>query len=87
MSSSLIVRGADASTVFSLLGGDENAATFALGWTLSRSEALLSSFLQLLSLVRPDGHVRIELQRHAEDAGFTDIGHCQTNVARRAQRW
>jgi len=73
MPSSLIVRGAEATTVFSLLGGDENAATFALGWALSRSEARLCALLRQLNLTRPVGEVRIELQRHAEDAGFTDI--------------
>jgi len=73
MSCALIARGAEAATVFSLLGGDENAATFALGWTLSRSETLLRSFLERLGLARPAGEVRIELQRHADDAGFTDI--------------
>jgi hypothetical protein len=59
--------------VFSLLGGDENAATFALGWTLSRSETLLRAFLERLGLARPAGAIRIALQRHADDAGFTDI--------------
>ena len=72
-SSPLIVRGNEAVTVFSLLGGDENAATFALGWTLSRSAVLLRVFLERLDLARPPGEVRIELQRHGDDAGFTDI--------------
>lgn len=69
----LIVRGSEARTVFSLLGGDENAATFALGWTLSRSPALLGAFLNRLALALPTQEVRVELQRHADDAGFTDI--------------
>lgn len=73
MSSTLVVRGTDAATVFSLLGTDENSATYALGWTLSRSELLLSAFLSRLGLTRPTNNVRIELQRHAEDAGYTDI--------------
>lgn len=73
MSSTLVVRGTEAATVFSLLGTDENSATYALGWTLSRSEVLLDEFLLGLGLDRPSEMVRIELQRHAEDAGFTDI--------------
>ena len=73
MSSILIARGTEAANVFSLLGGDENAATFALGWTFSRSETLLGTFLERIGVARPAGEVRIELQRHADDAGYTDI--------------
>lgn len=69
----LIVRGMEAPTVFSLLGSDENAATFALGWTLSRSDALLRRLIGVLGVPDVTGMVRIELQRHGEDAGFTDI--------------
>ncbi len=72
-SSKLIVRGAEAATVFSLLGTDENAATFALGWTFGQSSALLSAFLHAIGVSRPTGEIRTELQRHAEDGGFTDI--------------
>ena len=72
-SSRLIVRGGEASTVFSLLGTDENAATFALGWTFGQSNALLVAFLQQIGVQDPATEIRIELQRHAEDGGFTDI--------------
>lgn len=70
---SLVVRGAEALTVFSLLGDDENAATFALGWALSRSDALLRRLMDSLGIPLPTNAVRIELQRHSGDAGYTDI--------------
>jgi len=75
----------EAKTVFSLLGSDENAATFALGWTLSRSDALLRRLLGALNVPEPTDTVRVELQRHGGDAGFTDIeivvaGHCHVIV-------
>jgi hypothetical protein len=81
----LVVRGMEAPTFFSLLGGDENAATFALGWTLSRSDALLRRLISVLDVPDVTGSVRIELQRHGEDAGFTDIeivvaGQCHVIV-------
>lgn len=70
---SLIVRGAEATSVFSLLGGDENAATFALGWTISRSDSFLRGVFSGLNLPFPEGEIRIELQRHSDDGGYTDI--------------
>jgi hypothetical protein len=59
MATSLVIRGAEATTVFSLLGGDENAATYALGWALSRSDALLGALLDRLGMQLPIGNVRI----------------------------
>jgi len=67
MTTSLVIRGAEATTVFSLLGGDENAASYALGWTLSRSDALLGALLDRLGMQLPIGNVRIKLQRHGAD--------------------
>jgi len=51
MTTSLVIRGAEATTVFSLFGGDEDAATYALGWTLRRSDALLGALLVRLGSV------------------------------------
>jgi len=85
MTTSLVIRNAEATTVFSLLGGDENAATYALGWTLSQSNSLLGALLDRLGMQLPIGNVRIELQRHGADGGYTDIeiiapGECHVIV-------
>jgi hypothetical protein len=66
--------GADIPNVFALAGIDENSATGALGWVLSQSKVLLDLLLTDLGMPcssEPD--IRIDLQRRADDAGFTDI--------------
>ena len=50
-------RGTEAATAFSLLGSAKNAATFALGWTLSGSEAILELFRSGLA-----SHVRLNVR-------------------------
>ncbi len=70
----LIVRGREASTVFALLGTDENSATFALGWALERSPAFRNRFIEAVIGERLNlDHVAIHLQKHREQGGFTDI--------------
>ncbi len=60
--------------MFALLGLDENAASRALGWTLSRSPALASALLSRLGLPSAGSELRVSLQRYGErDGGFTDI--------------
>lgn len=70
----LVVRGQSANSVFGLLGNDENSATFALGWVLEHSPALLGRLVEDV-LGRPTdvGNVFIHLQKHRENGGFTDI--------------
>ena len=59
--------------VFALVGDDENSATGAVGWALSQCPAFLTRLLaDLMPGVSPTS-LRIELQRRADDAGFTDI--------------
>lgn len=57
------------------MGMDENSATAALGWTLSRSPILTKAFLSnIFGRVVVGDDVRIDLQRHGrERGGFTDI--------------
>jgi hypothetical protein len=71
----LVLHGRTVETVFDLLGRDENDMTFALGWGLRQSPALLRSFLNRVSPgTSVDEPLLIELQEHgAEDRGFTDI--------------
>lgn len=70
----LIVRGAFPTSVFRLLGKDENSATFALGWALETSPRFAQLFAERIAgkkLIATDRYFR--LQRSAEDKGFTDL--------------
>jgi hypothetical protein len=67
--------GSEPTSVFALAGNDENSATFALGWVIERSPALLK--LIIVDVVGPScapgEEVAIDLQRHDEHGGFTDV--------------
>ena len=66
----------DCNGVFELNGVDENSATYALGWTLSKSPNLLEVFVQtcISDDIKPDFDlVVIELQKSGKDNGFTDM--------------
>jgi hypothetical protein len=66
--------GTPASSVFGLFGTKENTATFALGWVLQQSRALRASLMPLLTVEEvPIEEMIINLQRHGEDGGYTDI--------------
>ena len=70
----LIVRGRNPTSVFQLLGPDENSATFALGWVLERSAAFRDAVIARIfghSVQAPDGV--ITLQTHGADGGYTDL--------------
>jgi len=67
------LRGREVTTVFELIGRDENALTFALGWCLTRAQSLL---VELVALLCPGQAVRgakIVLQEHSGKNGITDI--------------
>jgi hypothetical protein len=71
----LRLHGSSVDTVFDLLGRNENDMTFALGWGLSRSGAILRRFVERVApgadLEPP---IMVELQEHDRaDGGFTDI--------------
>jgi hypothetical protein len=74
--SQLLIYGEPAETVFDLLGVKENSITYAIGWTFSKSDSLLKSFLkEFLNQDEVDlKDCIISLQEYDEsDNGFTDI--------------
>jgi hypothetical protein len=70
----LAIRSSFPKNVFELMGKDENSATYALGWTLERSPCLAAIFAERLAgqLIDASG-VRVALQTHGHDRGFTDM--------------
>lgn len=78
--SSLHTYGREIISPFGLLGSDENALSFALGYTLQQTPNLLHWFLKEIGIkgIRRSSlkNVRIDLQRHRSGdtkAGITDI--------------
>ena len=70
----LAIRASFPKNVFELMGKDENSATYALGWTLERSPALASILAERLAGKPIDAtDMRVALQTHGEDRGFTDM--------------
>ena len=71
----LQLHGEPVATVFDLLGQNENDMTFALGFGLSRNEAMLRGFVSHVAPGAPlEPPIVVELQKHdAADGGFTDI--------------
>ena len=75
------LSGNDINTVFALNGDDENSATFAFSWALSKSPTLLRE--TIYDLVKHDvasEQILIEAQKHGQDKGFTDIEVLIRNV-------
>lgn len=70
----LIKHGKLTNNLFALNGLDENSATYALGWVLANSDKFLKVLVNDLSEsnIEPDKSV-IELQKHSNDSGITDI--------------
>jgi len=70
----LAIRSNFPRNVFELMGRDENSATYALGWALERSPCLASAFASRIAGSPVDSsEIRISLQTHGEDRGFTDM--------------
>lgn len=70
----LAIRTSFPKTVFELMGKDENSATFSLGWTLERSRSLAAILVERLAGQAIDASdIRIALQTHGHDRGFTDM--------------
>jgi hypothetical protein len=70
----LAIRASFPKNVFELMGKDENSATYALGWGLKRSPALACILTEKLAgKVIDAAEMRVELQTHGEDRGFTDM--------------
>lgn len=70
----LMVHGQNVGTVFELLGNNENAMTYSLGWALANSASFSGALAQMLEV---DGSftdaMHIRLQDHAHEKGYTDI--------------
>lgn len=70
----LSVHGRQISNFFELLGDDENALTFALGWTLRQSPDFLKALLVRIFGDSVDGsQAVIRLQGYQSEHGYTDI--------------
>jgi hypothetical protein len=71
----LRLHGSSVDTVFDLLGQNENDMTFALGWGLSRNDAILRRFVDRVAPgAELEPPIVVELQEHDRaDRGFTDI--------------
>jgi hypothetical protein len=72
---SLIVSGKKPTNIFGLRRQDENSATFALGWALEHCPVFRTHFVKDITGMRigEDRAFSIELQRHHENGGFTDV--------------
>ena len=87
------LHGRQLSSVFEVAGRDENSATAALGWTLSRSHRLVDAFLSdVLGVAVRTSEPRFDMQRHGDDGGFTDIEirdgiFCHVIVEAKAGLW
>lgn len=60
-------------SVFELLGRDENALTFALGWCLAKVPKLFAELASLLGVKKLGAELRVVLQEHSGTNGITDI--------------
>jgi hypothetical protein len=69
----LLLSGQTVKSYFELLGTNEDDMTYALGWTLSKSETFCTALLEKITW--PPGVLvsHIRLQQHEKDRGFTDI--------------
>jgi hypothetical protein len=67
------LRGRQVATVFELIGRDENALTFALGWCLAKAPRLLAELASLLGAKGIGAGVRVILQEYSGKNGITDI--------------
>lgn len=78
----LRLHGSTVDTVFDLIGRNENDMTFALGWGLTRNEAILRRFVERVAagmVIEPP--IVVELQEHDRaDGGFTDVALLSNNL-------
>lgn len=80
--SGLMLFNEECKTVFGLNGYGEDSATYALGWTLHQSPMLLELFVEsvLGNKFFELDKVTINLQKSANDRGFTDIEIKQQSI-------
>lgn len=72
--SSLQIYSKPVSTVFGLLGSDENSATYALGWVLQNVKSFRHRLIaQICEQPLEVEDVAVKLQRLTDEGGYTDI--------------
>ena len=70
----LMVHDQKAETVFDLIGSDENAMTYSLGWALAECDSFCRSLAVLLGITEGfSDATHIRLQEYVREKGFTDI--------------
>jgi hypothetical protein len=70
----LSIHGTEPTSVFRLIGNDENSASFAVGWTLEQSPRFLGVVIEeVFGEVLKVTNAVIQLQKHGGDGGYTDI--------------
>jgi hypothetical protein len=67
------IRGQAANSIFDLIGRNENALTFALGWCLAKVPRLRASVAAELGALEPGNDTTILLQEHLGANGITDV--------------
>ena len=60
-------------SVFALAGENENSATSAVGWALAQCPSFIRQLMDDVMPGAKSSALRIDLQRHSDDLGFTDI--------------
>jgi hypothetical protein len=70
----LLLHNKPVATVFDLLGQKENDMTFALAWGMAHSDSFLTDVVSAVAgnSIKP-ADIQINLQRHDDLGGFTDI--------------
>lgn len=69
----LQLRGKAVSSVFELIGSDENSLTFAFGWCLSQVEGFLEAVTSVLETASPSAETIVLLQEYGGKHGITDV--------------
>lgn len=70
----LMAHGQKVATLFELLGNNENAMTYSLGWALAKCDTFLQTLAKLLGIQEGFSEaLYIRLQEHLHEKGFTDI--------------
>ena len=70
----LSVHGQKVDTVFELLGSNENAMTYSLGWALAECDVFSQQLAEMLGLSGGFSEaMHIRLQKYESQKGFTDI--------------
>jgi hypothetical protein len=70
----LMVHGQKVDTVFELLGNNENAISYSLGWALAKCDTFRQAVAKLLGIQEGFSEaLHIRLQEHQHEKGFTDI--------------